>query len=221
MIRVFRRTKTKQMIHAKLLRRWSGPYVVETVPGEKYKNCYIVCSPNGEEKILVNVKNIKRYHERPEWMNVEQPWEDVFLDEERGQIHDEMDEEEMTGEKSMEPVQTPGSEERNEDREEPVQMTPNQVQERNTTNVVNPPHTGMLIDAAIKQTGQMNWYCGRVIAVDQGKKKLRFKALSGRVGERWVPMRRTRICNHKPQSSGPTEGFILTINEQQVTDMNL
>src|SRR4051794_39709100 len=83
MLRTHRRTDADKGIHKKFLDRWEGPAtIVET--SRPIINCQVVEITRRERKetVVVNIKNIKPYHKRPEWMSVDIPHSDPLFSEE-------------------------------------------------------------------------------------------------------------------------------------------
>ena len=62
-------TKKENYIHEKLSSKWKGPYIIIRKL-EYASNCLVISAvgDNTAEEMLVNIKEVKRYFERPEWM---------------------------------------------------------------------------------------------------------------------------------------------------------
>jgi hypothetical protein len=73
------RTNTEREEHKKLKLPWDGPYKIVKANLKKYGNSYLVRGifEGKEEERPINIKNLKRYVERPEWMKLADDWVDT------------------------------------------------------------------------------------------------------------------------------------------------
>jgi hypothetical protein len=67
-IKNYPKTNLDMGITAKLENKWKGPFKITEVP-KNFKNSYIVKSINNDDPIMVDMSNVTKWIERPDWMN--------------------------------------------------------------------------------------------------------------------------------------------------------
>ena len=159
------RTDVDSQTHKKLRLPWDGPFEISGANTEDYGNSYQVKRMVNEKEDIrvVNVKNLKRYVERPEWMKSE---EDDWLPEMEVEMTNEEKVEEAKDTRYIPPEE---SRKRSvETMEEPVRvgMRPQRSQ------WMKKP--GDLIDMKFKKKEKnrwvMHWACGTIQKIDEDNK---------------------------------------------------
>ena len=220
MIRKLRRTVADKEIHRKLSTRWKGPFTIMETP-ISLKNCYNVevITKKGEKKItVVNIKNIKKFHDRPHWMqgdSAELEDDSLFL-EERGHLEDvamdnpQIDVEDRPTEASMPKSSAeasniaPGLQ--SDTSTLPMELVDPEQHSLKDIVEVSPGLTDDLqtVDVSIVMNGIRSWWCAKVISTEvmKGKRRLRVKPVA-KLPPRWAGEKQVRPCSHNPQVASP------------------
>jgi hypothetical protein len=170
------RTESEKLDHKKLKLPWYGPFEIGKVDTEKYGNTYQVKGvQNGEEvKSTINIKNLKRYVVRPEWMITKDDWNGGC--DEMKETHEKEDD--MSGNFGMIPEEV-SSEDELESTYKGI--TPKRILGSTRTWVKK---VGDLIDVRFRHKKKNDyvsvWACGTIIKVDENnKERIYIKFLEG------------------------------------------
>lgn len=207
------RTKVDLEIHKKLRLPWVGPFEISKADKELYGNSYQVKRIEGdkEEVRVVNVMNLKRYYERPEWMKTNDVIIPEIIPEERREVEPVMED---PRDRSFQP---PKEKESGTERKNTVTQlrTPRNLWIKKPGDLVD-----MKFNRKEKQGYKMYWACGTIEKInEEDKDELYIKFLDGEEG--WYNIRddkegplEVRQCQEKDGHKRSDNLSILVIDKK-------
>lgn len=161
------RTESEKLDHKKLKLPWYGPFEIGKVDTEKYGNTYQVKGvQNGEEvRSTINIKNLKRYVVRPEWMITKDDWNDDC--DEMKETHEKEDD--TSGNFGMIPEEISSEDE--------LESTYKGITQKRILGSTRTwvKKVGDLIDVRFRQKKKNDyisvWACGTITKVDENNKE--------------------------------------------------
>jgi len=218
-----RQTDLSKGIHKKLSTRWKGPFhILPTSP--EYKNCYYVevISKKGEKKpTIINIKNIKKYHERPSWMrleNLETDEDPIFLEE-----RDHLDPTDDIFDTN--PLSKPHGNDNHHKKGDLINskdMVPHSHLGQNMSQSSMDDKLEVIeeVDVSIVLNEIRSWWCAKVISTrkEKGQERYRVKPLAKMLKPKWVTEKFIRKCPHRPQLSSPHESAVAPVFELSVEE---
>lgn len=228
-VRLEPRTDTEKEEHKKLKLPWHGPFEISKADPKKYGNTYRVKGifEGAECERTINVKNLKRYVERPDWLKLEDDWVDK-RDELNVEGEMEVDQDKsgdyIPEPEPQRPIENPQAGEGEKVPEKVQEAEPGQGRKRSRPRGWQ-KKVGDLVDVKFDKKVGSNWRrfwaCGTIKEVDPNEKDRVYCTFEDGKNEDWYSkkddsdMLEIRRCENKNGHQRSKELSVTVVNERK------